>query len=61
MRTAHQESVDGDRDSAIDDEIGELTLILDANLKVVDENWSVDVESPFVVATRPKEKAIANF
>jgi hypothetical protein len=48
--------VDGD-----DDEIGELTLILDANLKVVDENWSVDVESPFVVATRPKEKAIANF
>ena len=44
-----------------DDEIGELTLILDANLKVVDENWSVDVESPFVVATRPKEKAIANF
>ena len=44
-----------------DDEIGELTLILDANLKVVDENWSVDVESPFVVATQPKEKAIANF
>jgi len=42
-----------------DDEIGELTLVLDANLKVVDENWSVDVESPFVVATRPKEKAIA--
>lgn len=48
--------VDGD-----DDEIGELTLILDPNLKVVDENWSVDVESPFVVATQPKEKAIANF
>ena len=31
-----------------DDEIGELTLILDANLKVVDENWSIDLESPFV-------------
>lgn len=44
-----------------DGEIGELTLILDANLKVIDENWSVDVESPFVVATKPKEKAIANF
>jgi hypothetical protein len=33
-----------------DDEIGELTLILDANLKVIDENWSIDIESPFVVA-----------
>lgn len=33
-----------------DDEIGELTLILDSNLKVVDENWSIDLESPFVVA-----------
>lgn len=53
--------VDGDNESAIDDEIGELTLILDSNLKVVDENWSVDMESPFVVATKQKEKAIANF
>ncbi|MCC3405222.1 MAG: hypothetical protein JGK17_06420 [Microcoleus sp. PH2017_10_PVI_O_A] len=33
-----------------DDEIGELTLILDANLKVIDENWLIDIESPFVVA-----------
>ncbi len=33
-----------------DDEIGELTLSLDANLKVIDENWSIDLESPFVVA-----------
>ncbi|MEG4807879.1 hypothetical protein QUA82_09645 [Microcoleus sp. F8-D3] len=33
-----------------DDEIGELTLILDANLKVLDNNWSLDIESPFVVA-----------
>jgi hypothetical protein len=32
------------------DEIGELTLILDANLKVIDENWLIDIESPFVVA-----------
>ncbi|MDY6803198.1 MAG: hypothetical protein SXA11_05255 [Cyanobacteriota bacterium] len=53
--------VDGGNESEIDDDIGELTLILDPNLKVVDENWSVDVESPFVVATQPKEKAIANF
>ncbi|MCC3411410.1 MAG: hypothetical protein JGK24_17645 [Microcoleus sp. PH2017_29_MFU_D_A] len=33
-----------------DDEIGELTLILDTNLKVIDENWSIDLESPFVIA-----------
>ncbi|MCC3570520.1 MAG: hypothetical protein JGK30_00195 [Microcoleus sp. PH2017_40_RAT_O_B] len=33
-----------------DDEIGELTLILDGNLKVIDENWLIDIESPFVVA-----------
>lgn len=33
-----------------DDEIGELTLILDTNLKVIDENWLIDLESPFVIA-----------
>ena len=38
-----------------DDEIGELILILDDNLKVVDENWLIDVESPFVVAKRQKD------
>ena len=32
------------------DEIGELTLILDPNFKVIDENWSIDLESPFIVA-----------
>jgi len=32
-----------------DEEIGELTLILDTNQKVIDENWLIDVESPFVV------------
>ena len=30
--------------------MGELTLILDTNQKVVDENWLIDIESPFVVA-----------
>lgn len=39
-----------DRQIINDEDIGELTLILDANLKIVDENWSVDLESPFVVA-----------
>ena len=33
-----------------DREIGELTLILDTNQTVIDENWLIDVESPFVVA-----------
>jgi hypothetical protein len=33
-----------------DDEIGELTLILDPNLKIIDENWLIDIESSFVVA-----------
>jgi hypothetical protein len=32
------------------DKIGELTLILDTNLKFIDENWSIDIESPFVIA-----------
>jgi hypothetical protein len=38
-----------------DDEIGELTLILDTNQKVIDENWLIDVESPFVVAKSPPD------
>ncbi len=33
-----------------DDGIGELALISDANLQVIDENRSIDLESPFVVA-----------
>jgi hypothetical protein len=33
-----------------DDEIGELTLILDTNQTVIDENWLIDMESPFAVA-----------
>lgn len=38
-----------------DDEIGELTLILDPNFKVLDENWSIDVDSPFIVATSKRD------
>jgi hypothetical protein len=30
--------------------IGELILILDQNFKYIDENWLIDVNSPFVVA-----------
>jgi hypothetical protein len=32
-----------------DDEIGELTLILDPNFQIIDENWLLDVASPFLV------------
>lgn len=35
----------------IDDncDIGELVLVLAPNLEIIDENWFIDVESPFVV------------
>lgn len=32
--------------------VGELILILDENLEVVDENWLIDVNSLCVIATR---------
>ncbi len=31
-------------------EIGELNLIVDHNLELIDENWFIDVDSPWVVA-----------
>lgn len=40
-------SVDDDED---DDEFGELSLVVNENLDFVDENWFIDVDSPFVVA-----------
>lgn len=30
--------------------IGELTLILNDSLEVIDENWLIDIHSPYVVA-----------
>ncbi len=30
--------------------VGELILILDDNLEVIDENWLIDVQSPYVIA-----------
>ncbi|NJP11614.1 MAG: hypothetical protein HC866_20870 [Leptolyngbyaceae cyanobacterium RU_5_1] len=32
--------------------LGELILILDENLEVIDENWLIDVTSPYVLATQ---------
>jgi hypothetical protein len=36
--------------SDIDRRIGELTLIFDPNLDFLDENWLINVQSPFVIA-----------
>lgn len=32
------------------DNLGELVLILDESLNVIDENWSLDLASPYVLA-----------
>ena len=34
------------------EEVGELNLVLDLDGKIIDENWLIDVESPFVVARK---------
>ncbi len=36
--------------SDVEKRIGELVLIFDSNLEFVDENWLIDIKSPFVVA-----------
>ncbi len=38
--------------------IGELTLILDANFKFIDENWSININSPFITAKLGTEETI---
>lgn len=46
-------SVESDKTvSDVEKRIGELTLIFDSNLEFIDENWLIDVKSPFVVAKR---------
>lgn len=35
--------------SDIDNVIGEMTLILDPNFQFIDENWLINVNSPFVI------------
>ena len=37
------------------EEIGELTLVLDSEWRIVDENWIIDVESPFVLAKKAQD------
>ena len=49
-------SVDLDKPvSDVEKRIGELTLIFDSNLEFIDENWLIDVKSPFVVAKRGQD------
>jgi len=49
-------SVDLDKPvSDFEKRIGELTLIFDSNLEFIDENWLIDVKSPFVVAKRGQD------
>ena len=36
--------------------IGHLTLIYDDNLQFVDENWQININSPWVVAKREQQK-----
>lgn len=38
-----------------DDQIGEFSLVFDANLNFVDEYWFIDVDSPFIIAKPGKE------
>ena len=35
-----------------DDEIGELTLVFNSKMEFIDENWIIDVDSPFIIAKR---------
>lgn len=41
--------------SDVEKRIGELILIFDSNLEFIDENWLIDVKSPFVVAKRGQD------
>lgn len=43
---------------SLDAIIGELTLILDANFKFIDENWSININSPFITAKLGTEEPI---
>ena len=38
-----------------DDEIGELTLVFNSKMEFIDENWIIDVDSPFIIAKRGKK------
>ena len=41
--------------SDVEKRIGGSVLVFDSNLEFVDENWVIDVKSPFVVAKRGQD------
>lgn len=41
--------------SDVEKRIGELILFFDSNLEFIDENWVIDIKSPFVVAKRGQD------
>lgn len=49
-------STDLKKSSIEDNLIGKMTLILDANFKFIDENWSIDIHSPFITAKLGEEE-----
>ncbi|MBC6424310.1 MAG: hypothetical protein GDA43_08725 [Hormoscilla sp. SP5CHS1] len=51
-------SVESETKISPDNPIGEMTLILDANFNFIDENWSLDIDSPLITAKLEKEEGI---
>jgi len=49
---------ESEESSNLDAIIGEMTLILDANFKFIDENWSININSPFITAKLGTEETI---
>jgi hypothetical protein len=49
-------STDVEKSLSLDNIIGEMTLILDPNFKFIDENWSININSPFITAKLGKEE-----
>ena len=49
-------STDVEKSLSLDNIIGEMTLILDPNFKLIDENWSININSPFITAKLGKEE-----
>ena len=47
---------ESEKSLSLDNIIGEMTLILDANFKFIDENWSININSPFIIAKLGKEE-----
>ena len=45
----NDEDDDEDED---DNSIFELTLVFNSKMEFIDENWIIDVESPFIIAKR---------